>query len=265
MLTAGETFNAQRTKAASAEPENTVGSRSIALPKSRSITLGNYFKRLKAACFGKTLGRKTMAEEQEFEFEIVASLPEKEIDKGAIVDALFEAGCDDAAVGLGAPGLVGVGFTRTGTDAETVITEAAQQVMAGLPEGSRLREVGPDLVSLAEVAARLGVSRQALQKREMPPVSLGGLYRASEILSTLEKRPGKLGDALGRSRSWFASATAAQMINARSSLEQNDSGVSQPSRKPKAKSWRRVTQVGAIADSATSGNQERGTAAGKTA
>ena len=170
-----------------------------------------------------------MSEEHEFEFDIVAALPNKETDKGAIVDALFEAGCGDGAIGLGAPGLVGIGFTRKGTDAEAVITETAQQVLAALPEGSRLREVGPDLVSLAEAAARLGVTRQALQKREMPPVSLGGLYRASEIRSALEKRPGKLSDAFNAARNWFASAPAAQRINAEISLEPFEAHVEEGS------------------------------------
>ena len=85
------------------------------------------------------------------------------------MDTLFEAGCDDALVGLGASGLVGLGFTRGGEDAEVVISTAVKQVLSALPVGAQLREVKPDLVSLADVAARLSVSRQALQKRDMPP------------------------------------------------------------------------------------------------
>lgn len=137
------------------------------------------------------------------------------------MDALFEAGCDDAVVGLGASGLVGLGFMRGCQDAEVVISSAVKQVLSALPERAQLREVKPDLVSLADVAVRISVSRQGLQKRGMLPPSLGGLYRASEMLPALDAQPGKVRDALEAVRGWFASAAAAQKINARASLGQS--------------------------------------------
>lgn len=156
---------------------------------------------------------------QEFEFDLVFALPRKDVDEDAIIDALFEAGCDDAVVGLGAAGLVGLAFIRAGEDAEGVISDAVKAALAALPEGSRLREVKPDLVSQGDVAARLHVSRQALQKRDLPPPSIGGLYRASELVAFLDGQPGKVKDALAGARAWFAAAPAAQRINARLSLE----------------------------------------------
>ena len=155
--------------------------------------------------------------ETEFEFDLVCALPE-DTDEGAILDALYEAGCDDAAVGLGTSGLVGLGFTRAGQDPEAVIAETVKQVMTGLPDGAKLREVRPDLVSLADVAARLKVTRQALQKRHMPPPSLGGLYRASEMPPYLDAVPGKLRDGFRAAQAWFAAAPGAQQVNARISL-----------------------------------------------
>jgi len=116
-----------------------------------------------------------MGKDMEFEFDIVVALPKGAEDEDAIMDALFEARCDDAVVGLGASGIIGLGFTRAGEDAEAVIFDAVIQVLSALPKGAQLREVKPDLVSLTDVAARLSVSRQALQKRDMPPPSLGGL------------------------------------------------------------------------------------------
>lgn len=156
--------------------------------------------------------------ETKFEFDLVFALPEKTVGEDAILDALYEAGCDDAAVGLGAPGLIGLGFTRAGHDAETVISDAAKQVLSTLPEGAVLREVKPDLVSLAEVAARLKVTRQALQKRQMPPPSLGGLYRASEMPPYLDSVKGKLRDGFRDASAWFAAAPGAQRVNARIGL-----------------------------------------------
>ncbi len=156
--------------------------------------------------------------EKAFEFDLVLALPDG-TDEGTILDALYEAGCDDAVVGLGAPGLIGMGFTRAGQEPEAVISETVKQVLKGLPRGTRLREVKPDLVSLADVAARLKVTRQALQKRRMPPPSLGGLYRASEMPPYLDAVPGKLRDGTRAAGAWFAAAPGAQRVNARISLD----------------------------------------------
>ena len=156
--------------------------------------------------------------ETKFEFDLVFALPEKTADENAILDALYDAGCDDAAVGLGAPGLIGLGFTRAGREAEATISDTVKQVLSALPEGTALREVRPDLVSLAEVATRLKVTRQALQKRQMPPPSLGGLYRASEMPPYLDAVKGKLRDGFRDASAWFAAAPGAQRVNARISL-----------------------------------------------
>ena len=160
-----------------------------------------------------------MTAETEFEFDLVVALPADAGDEGALLDALFAAGCDDGVVGVGSAGLLGLAFTRSGGEAEAVITATIAQVLSALPEGARLREVKPDLVSLADVAARLGVTRQALQKRAMPPPSLGGLYRAAELPPYLDAQPGKVKEALASARGWFAAAPAAQRINARMVLD----------------------------------------------
>lgn len=160
----------------------------------------------------------------EFEFDLVFALPAEVPEEDELLDALFVAGCDDAAVGAGVAGLLGLAFNRSGEDAETVISGAVEQALSALPDGSELREVKPDLVSLADVAARLQVSRQALQKREMPPPSLGGLYRAAEMVRYLDAQPGKVRQGLVTARGWFAAAPAAQRINARLSLEPRKKG-----------------------------------------
>jgi hypothetical protein len=116
----------------------------------------------------------------EFEFDLVFDLPAGPVEEGQLLDVLFEAGCDDAVIGLGAPGLAALAFRREGDDAESVIMAAVAQVALVLGAGAQLREV-PRTSSAADVAARLQVTRQALQKRGMPPPSLGGLYRAGEM------------------------------------------------------------------------------------
>jgi len=161
-----------------------------------------------------------MTGEREFEFDLVFALPQGVADEGAVLDALYEAGCENAVIGLGAPGLIGVGVTRSGTDAEAVISATARRILNGLPEGLTLREVRPDLVTLAEVAARLKVTRQALQKRRMPPPSVGGLYRASEMPPYLDSVAGRIRDGMRTAAAWFAAAPGAQRVNARIGLEE---------------------------------------------
>ena len=153
-----------------------------------------------------------------FEFDLVFALPENAAED-AVLDALFEGGLDDAVAGLGAAGLLGLSFERRGEAAEAVIARTATEVLHALPEGAELREVRPDLVSLADVAARLAVTRQALRKRRMPMPLAGGLYRASEVGRSLAATPsGKAGAALDGSRAWFAAAEGAQRVNARLAL-----------------------------------------------
>lgn len=48
----------------------------------------------------------------EFEFELIFALPGTDLEEDVLADALFEAGCDDALVGLGTPGTIGLGFRR---------------------------------------------------------------------------------------------------------------------------------------------------------
>ena len=156
--------------------------------------------------------------EREFDFDLIFALPDGAPDEEALLDALHEAGCDDAVVGLGRPGSVGLAFIRAGQDPEAVIVEAVGQAAAALPDGAELREVRPDLVSLADVAARLQVTRQALQKRPMPPPSLGGLYRASEMPDRLLAVRGKLRERCLASRAWFDAAPGAQRVNAKIGL-----------------------------------------------
>ena len=92
-----------------------------------------------------------IAAETEFEFDLVFALPPGAMDEAALLDALYEAGCDDAAVGLGAPGLVGLGFRRAGPEREAVIAAAVRQALRGLPAGAVLREAQPVPAAFGQV------------------------------------------------------------------------------------------------------------------
>ncbi len=159
---------------------------------------------------------------ENYEFDLVFSLPDGiEQDNFELADRVYEAGFDDAVVGSGTPGLLAVSLECEGEDAETVILESARQILRQLPTGSFLRDVRPDLVSLPDVAGRLRINRQSLQKRPMPQPVTHGLYRVTEIFDVLslqlENKPSVRFD-INSAKPWFAAAKGAQRVNARLAL-----------------------------------------------
>lgn len=77
-----------------------------------------------------------MTEIREFQFDVMIRLPMGCSDIEDVVDRLYEAGCDDAVVGCGNPGMLGLSFTREGMEREVVIAGAVQDALAGLPAGA---------------------------------------------------------------------------------------------------------------------------------
>jgi hypothetical protein len=157
-----------------------------------------------------------------FEFDLVFSLPEGSThDAFALADCIYAAGFDDAVIGTGQPGLLAASLECAGEDAETVIRQVARAILPHLPAGSWLREVRPDLVSLADVAGRLQIKRQSLQKRPMPQPVTHGLYRVTEIFGVLtqqlNEKPSVRFD-IDNAKPWFAAGKGAQRLNARLAL-----------------------------------------------
>lgn len=168
---------------------------------------------------------------EEFEFELVFALPEGEHDAFELSDAVFEAGFEDALVGTGHAGLLGVETEAEGDDAESAILETARALIRVLPAGTVLREVRPDLVSLADVAEKLEVKRQALQNRKMPLPVAGGLYRIDEIIEVIMEasRPGagqrRPRFNLASASKWFRAGPAARRLNAQLTMREIDSAT----------------------------------------
>jgi len=98
----------------------------------------------------------------EYEFTLKFAIP-AELETGTLEDRLFEAGCDDALVGLGQRGRLALYFTRAEDSAEAAITSAIEGVQAAVPR-ARLVEAGPDLVGVTEMAELFGFSRQNMRK-----------------------------------------------------------------------------------------------------
>lgn len=169
-----------------------------------------------------------------FEFELVFALPDGAHDPYSLSDAVFAAGYEDAVIGTGNPRLLGVEIEASGEDAESVILTAARSILKGLPEGSKVHEVRPDLVSLTDVAEKLKVKRQALQQREMPLPMAGGLYRVDDVLTVLtaavEPGPGRRRPRfnLDAARKWFVAGKAARRVNAKLTMQQIDPVTAEP-------------------------------------
>ncbi len=163
-----------------------------------------------------------------FEFDLIFELPGGEFDEMDLSDAVFAAGFEDPLIGSGRlrAGLLSIAVDVEGGAAESVIIGTARRILSTLPKGTSLREVRPDMVSLADVAGKLKVKSQALQKRDMPPPYFPGYYRMTEVAATIQaqmaKSPRKPRLDIDAALPWFAAGQGAQSVNARLALDQVD-------------------------------------------
>lgn len=98
----------------------------------------------------------------EFEFTLKFAIPEA-LEPGQLEERLFEAGCDDAILGLGQAGRLALSFTREANSAEAALVSALKDVRKAIPK-ARLVEAGPDLVGISDIARLLDFSRQNMRK-----------------------------------------------------------------------------------------------------
>jgi hypothetical protein len=98
----------------------------------------------------------------EYEFELIFKLTPGE-DPAQRLDALFEAGCDDALPGIGQKGYIALTFNREAKDAKSAILSAMENVKDAIPH-SMLESAGPYLLNLTELAFEFGVTKQYMQK-----------------------------------------------------------------------------------------------------
>lgn len=106
---------------------------------------------------------KMVNEMTEYEFTLTFTLPDAQDDPVQHLDALFDAGCDDAVVGTGTSGTISLEFNRDADSATNAIESAIHDVMDAIP-GASLVEAKPDMVGLTDVAEILDCSRQNIRK-----------------------------------------------------------------------------------------------------
>jgi hypothetical protein len=99
---------------------------------------------------------------RDYDFTLTFAIPDGP-DQEALEFELFEAGCDDAIIGLGQKGRLALNFTREAESAESAILSALENVKQAVPK-VRLVEAGPDLVGISDMARLLAFSRQNMRK-----------------------------------------------------------------------------------------------------
>lgn len=97
-----------------------------------------------------------------FEFTLTFAI-QHSADSMDLEKRLFEAGCDDAIIGLGQKGRLALNFDREAESAEIAILSALRDVKQALPNAN-LIEAGPDLVGVSDMARLLEFSRQNMRK-----------------------------------------------------------------------------------------------------
>ncbi|TPE54125.1 DNA-binding protein [Maribrevibacterium harenarium] len=98
-----------------------------------------------------------------YEFTLVFTLPAAQSNPEAYLDALFEAGCDDAMIGTGVAGRIALEFERAGENALNTLLSAIHDVKNAIPNAN-LAECRPDLIGVTGIAAIFKLSRQAVLK-----------------------------------------------------------------------------------------------------
>ncbi len=98
-----------------------------------------------------------------YDFALTFSLSDPAADPTQYLDALFDAGCDDALVGVGQAGSIALEFDRDAPDAVEAVRSAIADVRTAIPD-AEIVEVNPDLVGMSGIADLLGCSRQMVRK-----------------------------------------------------------------------------------------------------
>ena len=138
-----------------------------------------------------TSRRVKKVNKMEYEFILKFELPDADIEAEQYLEALFEAGCDDATIGIGKKGAIALDFTREGKSADDAVLSAIENVKKAIPN-AKLIEVSPDLVTPTEIASVVGFTRQNVQKiisspkkRFPSPIhqsSAGGIWHLEPVL-----------------------------------------------------------------------------------
>ncbi len=98
----------------------------------------------------------------EYEFTLKFNLQNSLVNPNEYVEKLYENGCDDALIGIGAKGYIALDFIREASSAYAAVSSAITDVKNVIPQAN-LIEATPDFVGLTDAAKILGCSRQNIR------------------------------------------------------------------------------------------------------
>ena len=118
----------------------------------------------------------------DYEFTLRFQLQNENDNSENYLDLLFEAGCDDALVGVGSLGAGSLGsislnFTREASTASAAVTSAIQNVLSAIPSAI-LIELAPDLVNTTDIADIISDRFQKLTRQAVRKYATGQITRA---------------------------------------------------------------------------------------
>jgi hypothetical protein len=99
----------------------------------------------------------------EYNFALHFKLADHKADPSIYEDRLFEAGCDDALLGIGQKGYIGLDFIRISSSAIEAVYSAIENVKSVIPD-SELYYISPDVVGIPEIATIMNCTRQNILK-----------------------------------------------------------------------------------------------------
>ena len=97
-----------------------------------------------------------------YDFSLIYKIPPN-IDPNTYLDPLYEAGSDDASIGMGLKGSVSIDFMRESESANSAIKSAIEQTKQVIVEGE-LCYLAPDIVGVRELANYMNCSKQNVQQ-----------------------------------------------------------------------------------------------------
>lgn len=139
-----------------------------------------------------------------YEFKLIFKLPPGKEDAASHIDALGEAGCDDALIGIGRKGRIALDFAREAKSASVAVRSAIRSVRNAIPD-AQLVEAAPDFVSITDAADVAGCTRQNMRKLSLSndstfptPVHEGSpsIWHLAKVLRWLRDHNGREVDAL---------------------------------------------------------------------
>ncbi len=99
----------------------------------------------------------------EYDFVLHFKLADHTVCPSIYEDKLFEAGCDDALLGISQRGYIGLNFIRTSSNVIEAVYSAIENVKTAIPK-CELYYISPEIVGISEIASIMKCSRQNILK-----------------------------------------------------------------------------------------------------